>query len=65
MFYFEAQTGILRDKPPTFSNFYNYRLPASARVRVEGAVDEAHVSAGGLEYPAKFVLWLTDKELKQ
>lgn len=51
-FYFEAQTGIIRDQPPAVSNFYQYRLPGWVRGLVESAVESAEVGPGGLNYTA-------------
>ena len=65
MFYFEAQTGILRDKLPSFSNFHNYKLPDSARDRVSAAVEVAAVDSHGLTYPGDFVIWLRETEVDQ
>jgi len=63
MFHFEAQTGIIREVPPAFSNFHNFKLPAHARERVEDAVAAATPGSGGLEYDNHFLKWLQDTEI--
>lgn len=50
-FYFEAQTGIIRDKRPLApTNFYNYRLPDLLRAFVQEGVEKATPTTHGLEY---------------
>ena len=63
MFYFEAQTGLLREEPPAHSNFHNYKLPDHARERVEDALANATEGSGGLVYTKKFLKWLQDNEI--
>lgn len=61
-FYFEAQTGILRDQTPAVSNFYQYELPGWVRHHVEAAVAVATIGSGGLIYPAAFLARLDEWE---
>jgi len=63
MFYFEAQTGIIREAPPAFSNFHNFKLPAHARERVEDAVASATEGSGSLVYGKRFLKWLQGTEI--
>ena len=64
MFYFEAQTGLIRNElPASPSRFHNYKLPAHARERVEDAVACATEGAGGLVYTKRFLKWLQDTEI--
>jgi len=49
-FWFEAQTGIVRKEPPSFSNFYNYRLPREMLDKVVYNVNLAKPTTSGLEY---------------
>jgi len=50
-FYFEAQTGIIREKRPMApSNFHNYRLPNLLMGTVKEAVESATVGPHGLQY---------------
>ena len=53
-FYFEAQTGIIRDKPPAFSNFHQYRLRRVHLDRVQ-TIMNAHDPSN---YPSEFLEWL-------
>lgn len=62
-FYFEAQTGIVRDAAPAISNFHQYKLPAHARERVEDAVAAAEPGSGALQYPKGFLKWLQEAEI--
>lgn len=57
-FWFEAQTGLIRDNPPAATNFYQYHLPGSIRGTVEAAVERATLGSGGLEYEPGFILKL-------
>lgn len=54
MFYFERQTGLIRDVPPAYSNFYNYLLRKSAREDIEKGIAEAKLKDGELVYPDWF-----------
>lgn len=50
-FYFEAQTGIIREQRPiAHTNFYNYRLPDLLRVFVIENVEKATPTVNGLQY---------------
>jgi hypothetical protein len=53
--YFEAQTGIIRDKPVFYSNFYQYRLPLTARPILEAAVSKAKLVDARVEYQPGFL----------
>jgi len=56
MFWFEAQTGLVRDvSNEPQSNYYNYRLPEHARETVERAVNAARLESGGFSYPKTFL----------
>lgn len=50
MFYFEVQTGLIRDNPPAVTNYYNYLLRCSARKWAQMAVDSAILTDAGLQY---------------
>lgn len=54
-FWFEAQTGIIRDYMPGYSNYHQYKLPEHLRAEVEEAVAKAEPVAGGLAYPGGFL----------
>ena len=56
MFYFEVQTGLVREEPPTTSNFWNYLLRNSARSFIKDGVQRAVVGEDGyLAYPEGFM----------
>ena len=52
IFYFQAQTGVVRNtRPRAPSNYHWYWLPTHHRFMVDAAVELATVGSGGLEYP--------------
>ena len=53
--YFEAQTGLIRDHPPSYTNYGIYELPASLRPTLEKYIGEAKLGSGGLEYNREFL----------
>ena len=58
-FYFVAQTGVWKLRPPLApSNYHIYRLPYAQLARVQVAVRDAEVGPNGLEYHADFLHWL-------
>ena len=62
--YFEAQTGLIREKPSATSNFYQYCLAPTDRPLIEAAVSKATPGCGGLEYEADFLHTLDRMEQK-
>jgi hypothetical protein len=54
--WFEAQTGLIRDAPPTVSNFYQYRVPRSVSALIADAVSKAGYGPSGLEYEPGFMV---------
>ena len=59
MFYFEAQTGIVRDSLPAFSNYFQYRIPSRFMSVVEEAVGSAEIGPSGLVYGRRFMEFLS------
>lgn len=48
--YFEAQTGVIRDKPPTYTNFYQYKIPAQCREDVLNMCADASIGPHGFNF---------------
>lgn len=63
-FYFIPQTGVGTNEPPSFSNFYVYRLPVSCLARCEIEVQKANMGSAGLEYSKEFLEWLDKHDTK-
>lgn len=53
--FFTAQTGEIRDTGAAYTNFYEYELPASARLFLEKHVQIAQLGSGGLDYQQGFL----------
>jgi hypothetical protein len=61
--WFEAQTGIIRDAPPTYSNYHQYGVPFEARPILEAVVAKASFqSTMTIEYPPGFLRRLAELE---
>lgn len=61
MFYFEPQTGIVKNTPVR-SNFYVYRLPDTALAKVQLAVNQARLDSCGFTYTPEFLAWLDSND---
>ncbi len=62
-FYFEAQTGIIRDElPKAPSNYHQVRLEWRHRAKVEAEVAKAVPGCGGLVYSDGFLKWCRDND---
>lgn len=62
--YFEAQTGVIRDKPATYTNFREYRMPACCRTELLNMCADAGLTSQGFDFSAKQLKWLDEFEIK-
>ena len=61
--YFEAQTGVIRDELPAYSNFYQYRLPADCREEVLNMCADAGIGSHGFNFSKEQLKKLEDMEI--
>jgi hypothetical protein len=62
-FWFEAQTGIVRDEPPSYSNFHQFKFKGDLRPEIERIAAETKIDdAGNLLYTAETLKWLWDNQ---
>jgi len=62
--YFEPQTGLIRTKLPSRSNYYNYCIPNTTKAKAfaDAAADKAIAQSlktgRAISYPKTFLQWL-------
>jgi len=61
--YFEAQTGVIREKPSVHTNFYQYRIPACCRTEVLNMCADAGLGSHGFNFSAKQLKLLEELEI--
>jgi len=62
-FWYEAQTGIVRDKLPSVSNYHQYKFKGELRPEIERISVQTRIDDNGhLLYTAEQLKWLWDNQ---